>query len=61
RNPGRIYSRQQIDTALYALDHEVDSNTVEVFISRLRRKVGNTAIRTIRGRGYCLNDKTHNA
>lgn len=57
RNPGRIYSRQQIDTALYALDHEVDSNTVEVFISRLRRKIGNTAIQTIRGRGYCLNDK----
>lgn len=57
RNPGRIYSRQQIDTALYALDHEVDSNTVEVFISRLRRKIGNMAIQTIRGRGYCLNDK----
>lgn len=61
RNPGRIYSRQQIDTVLYALDHEVDSNTVEVFISRLRRKLGNTAIRTLRGRGYCLNDKTQPA
>ena len=57
RNPGRIYSRQQIDTALYALDHDVDSNTVEVFISRLRRKVGNAVIRTIRGRGYCLDEK----
>lgn len=57
RNPGRIYSRQQIDTALYALDHEVDSNTVEVFISRLRKKIGNMAIQTIRGRGYFLNDK----
>ncbi|MBV1833122.1 response regulator transcription factor [Novacetimonas pomaceti] len=56
RNPGRIYSRQQIDTALYALDHDVDSNTVEVFISRLRKKVGNTVIRTVRGRGYCLAD-----
>ncbi|RBM05905.1 response regulator transcription factor [Novacetimonas cocois] len=54
RNPGRIYSRQQIDTALYALDHDVDSNTVEVFISRLRKKVGNAVIRTVRGRGYCL-------
>ena len=58
RSPGRIYSRQQIDTVLYALNHEVDSNTVEVFISRLRRKLGNTAIRTLRGRGYCLNDKS---
>ena len=57
RSPGRIYSRQQIDTALYALDQDVDSNTVEVFISRLRRKVGNTVIRTIRGRGYCLDEK----
>ncbi|MEG3349466.1 response regulator transcription factor [Novacetimonas hansenii] len=57
RNPGRIYSRQQIDTVLYALDQDVESNTVEVFISRLRRKVGNTTIRTIRGRGYCLGEK----
>lgn len=54
RSPGRIYSRQQIDTALYALDQDVDSNTVEVFVSRLRKKVGNTVIRTVRGRGYCL-------
>ena len=57
RSPGRIHSRQQIDTALYALDQDVDSNTVEVFISRLRRKIGNTVIRTIRGRGYCLDEK----
>ncbi|MBE7619259.1 response regulator transcription factor [Gluconacetobacter entanii] len=56
RSPGRIYSRQQIDTALYALDRDVDSNTVEVFISRLRKKVGNAVIRTVRGRGYCLAD-----
>lgn len=39
RRPGRIYSRQQIDTALYALDQDVGSNTVEVFISRLRKKL----------------------
>ncbi|ASL40888.1 MULTISPECIES: response regulator transcription factor [Acetobacter] len=57
RRPGRIYSRQQIDTALYALDQDVGSNTVEVFISRLRKKVGNTAIKTVRGRGYCLPDR----
>ncbi|MBV1829775.1 response regulator transcription factor [Komagataeibacter sp. AV436] len=56
RHPGRIYSRQQIDTALYTLDQDVDSNTVEVFISRLRKKVGNMTIRTVRGRGYCLAD-----
>ncbi|GBR31859.1 response regulator transcription factor [Komagataeibacter oboediens] len=58
RHPGRIYSRQQIDTALYALDQDVDSNTVEVFISRLRKKVGTATIRTVRGRGYCLADGT---
>ena len=58
RSPGRIYSRQQIDTVLYALDRDVDSNTVEVFISRLRRKVGNTVIRTMRGRGYCLDARS---
>ncbi|WP_339078225.1 response regulator transcription factor (plasmid) [Acetobacter sp. AC2005] len=57
RRPGRIYSRHQIDTALYALDQDVGSNTVEVFISRLRKKVGNTVIKTVRGRGYCLTDR----
>ncbi|QEO17039.1 response regulator transcription factor [Acetobacter vaccinii] len=57
RSPGRIYSRTQIDTALYALDHDVGSNTIEVFISRLRRKLGSPVIRTIRGRGYCLDDR----
>ncbi|QHC36729.1 response regulator transcription factor [Komagataeibacter xylinus] len=54
RRPGMIHSRSQIETALYAFGDDVESNTIEVFISRLRKKVGNAVIRTVRGRGYCL-------
>ncbi len=35
-------------------DAEVDSNSVEVIIARLRRKIGPDLIRTVRGRGYSL-------
>ena len=52
RRPGTLYSREQIETVLYDLADEVGSNTVEVFISRLRKKIGNGVIRTVRGRGY---------
>ncbi|MFT8676688.1 MAG: response regulator transcription factor [Acetobacter sp.] len=52
RRPGTLYSREQIETVLYDLADDVGSNTVEVFISRLRKKIGNGVIRTVRGRGY---------
>ena len=40
--------------ALYGWDDGADSNTVEVFISRLRRKLGSDCIQTLRGLGYRL-------
>lgn len=49
---GAIVSKAQISDALYNLDAEVESNTVEVYISRLRKRIGMERIITIRGLGY---------
>jgi len=50
--PGRVLSRAQLEDSLYAFDRGADSNVVEVYVSRLRRKLGRDAIRTVRGLGY---------
>ena len=55
--PGVIVPKGQIEEALYAFGAEIESNTVEVYVSRLRKKVGRDRIRTIRGIGYLLEDK----
>ena len=52
--PDRIHSRDTLTHALYGFDDEVGSNTVEVFISSLRRKLGRDSIETLRGMGYRL-------
>ncbi|QPC91205.1 response regulator [Mesorhizobium sp. INR15] len=52
--PGATVGKGQIEDALYAFGAEIESNTVEVYISRLRRKIGREAITTIRGLGYRL-------
>jgi two-component system OmpR family response regulator len=49
---GRIVSQSEIIEHIYAQDVERDSNTVEVFIARLRRKLGTSFIETVRGLGY---------
>jgi DNA-binding response OmpR family regulator len=51
-HPDRILSRRQLEDALYTFDNGTLSNVVEVYVSRLRRKFGRHAIRTIRGIGY---------
>jgi two-component system OmpR family response regulator len=50
--PGHILSQGEILDHLYPMAEERDFNTVEVHIGRLRKKVGKTAIATIRGLGY---------
>ncbi len=50
----RIVSRSELTEHIYAQDGDRDSNTIEVFIGRLRRKLGVDVIRTVRGRGYRL-------
>jgi two-component system response regulator QseB len=54
RHPGRAYSREQLEEALYGWDREVASNAVEVHVHHLRHKLGPGWIRTLRGIGYAL-------
>lgn len=49
---GRLMTREQIETSLYAWGDEVGSNTVEVYIHGLRKKLGKDFIKTVRGIGY---------
>ncbi len=51
---GTVLSRQRIEQALYAWGEEVESNTVEVHIHHLRKKLGSELIRTARGVGYAI-------
>ena len=50
--PGALVSRAQIEDRLYSFEEGAESNTVEVYISRLRRKLGRALIETQRGLGY---------
>lgn len=54
RHAGSIVSQAELTEALYAQDFDRDSNTIEVFVGRLRRKLGADAIETVRGLGYRL-------
>jgi two-component system, OmpR family, response regulator len=56
RRPHSTVSKEQIEDALYAFGDEIESNTIEVYVSRIRRKLGRDFIRTIRGLGYRLGD-----
>jgi two-component system, OmpR family, response regulator len=49
---GRVVSQAELIEHIYAQDFDRDSNTVEVFIARLRRKLGAALIETVRGLGY---------
>ena len=50
----RVVSRTELTEHIYQQDFERDSNTIEVFIGRLRKKLGGDPIHTHRGRGYSL-------
>lgn len=52
--PDAIVSKGQIEEALYAFGSEIESNTVEVYVSRLRKKLGRDCVETLRGIGYRL-------
>jgi len=50
----RVLSKTQLEERLYAFGAEIESNTIEVYISRLRKKLGRDFIETVRGMGYRL-------
>lgn len=52
--PGQLLSKPQLEEKLYAFSSEVESNTIEVHVSRLRKKLGAGVIETERGMGYRL-------
>ena len=52
RRRGRIVPRDQLQQLLYGFETDVASNTIEVHVSSLRRKLGHEAIETVRGMGY---------
>jgi two-component system OmpR family response regulator len=56
-NRGKVVSQTELNEHIYAENLDRDSNTVEVFIARLRRKLGAASIETVRGLGYRMDDE----
>jgi len=54
---GRIVSQSELTEHIYSQGFDRDSNTVEVFVARLRRKLGGSFIETVRGMGYRIEDQ----
>lgn len=54
QRPGQLFSKAQLEEKLYSFDTEIDSNAIEVHVSRLRKKLGSHVIETERGLGYRL-------
>ena len=51
---GRVLGKPALEEALFAFDAEIEGNAVEVYVSRLRRKLGAEVIETRRGLGYLV-------
>ena len=54
QNAGRVLTRAQLEQSIYGWGDSADSNTIEVFIHHLRKKLGSDFIRTLRGIGYSV-------
>ena len=54
RNRGRVVSQQELDENVYGHGEDHDSNTLEVLVGRVRKKLGADAIETRRGFGYLM-------
>ncbi|MBZ4200655.1 MAG: response regulator [Methylotenera sp.] len=51
---GRVHTREQLEQTLYGWGEEVESNSIEVHIHHIRKKLGSDLIRTLRGVGYVI-------
>ena len=58
---GKVVSRTELIEHIYDQDFDRDSNTIEVFVTRIRKKLGADTITTIRGLGYSLEDEADQA
>ena len=56
-HPGRILSKSRLTEHVYEQDADKDSNVIEVYVNRLRQKIGAGMISTKRGQGYVFGDK----
>lgn len=57
-NPGKILSKTRLTEHVYEYDSEKDSNVIEVYVKRLRQKLGQEIIQTKRGQGYVFEVKS---
>lgn len=55
-NSGRLVSRTELSEHIYEYEGDRDSNTIAVFVTRLRKKLGADLIQTVRGRGYMIDN-----
>ncbi|QIO05467.1 response regulator transcription factor [Acinetobacter shaoyimingii] len=55
QRPEHVVTRERLEESLYAWGDEIESNTIEVYIYQLRKKIGSQMIKTIRGLGYRMN------
>jgi two-component system OmpR family response regulator len=58
-HPKKVVSRTELTEHLYDQDFDRDSNTIEVFVGRLRKKLGIDLIETVRGMGYRIGPTEH--
>ena len=56
QHPDKVVSKTELTEHIYDQDFDRDSNTIEVFVTRIRKKLGAEVITTIRGLGYSLDD-----
>ncbi|GLQ31141.1 response regulator transcription factor [Litoribrevibacter albus] len=54
-HPGQVFERSRLEELLYGWEEDLESNAMEVHVHHLRKKLGKTLIKTVRGIGYCLN------
>lgn len=57
-NQGKVLSKSRITEHVYDYDSDKDSNVIEVYVNRLRHKIGQDAIQTRRGQGYVFNPQS---
>ncbi len=55
-SPNQVFTRENLENISYSWDDEIESNSLEVHIHRLRKKLGSDAIKTVRGVGYRLSE-----